>query len=90
VFQSGSNEFYLAGYGWRLELRPLLPPAQALDVTVAREHLLRCQAHYVSVDEGHFDSQGRYIVDRRRNGDEVDGGIWVEQDTGIVRVILTE
>jgi hypothetical protein len=90
VFQAGVNEFYLVGAGYRLLFRPLLPPQQALDVTVSREALLTRQAHYVSVDEGHFDDAGSYVVDRRRNGDEIDFGVWVEPDAGVVRVILCD
>ncbi len=88
VVQAGRDEFYLVGGGFRLILRPSLPPEQALDATVARDHLLLRQAHYVSVDEGHFGATGEFVVDRRRNGDEVDGGVWVEPDAGVVRVEL--
>ncbi len=88
VFQVNQNEFYLVGGHYRLFLRLLLPPEQALDATVAREQLLPRQAPYVRVDEGYFTSTGVYSVTRQRNGDEVDGGVWVEPDCGVVRVIL--
>jgi hypothetical protein len=42
------------------------------------------------VDEGHFNEQGEFVVDRRRNGDEHDTGLWVEADTGVVRAILCD
>jgi hypothetical protein len=71
VFQVSQNEFFAVGGGYRLLLRPVLPPRQALDATVSRDHLLVRQAHYVSVEEGHFDAGGAFVVDRRRNGDEV-------------------
>jgi hypothetical protein len=90
VFQVSRNEFFAAGGGYRLILRPMLRPEQALDATVARDHLLVRQAHYVSVDEGHFDAGGAFVVDRRRNGDEVDGGVWVESDVGVVRVVMCD
>ena len=90
VFQVSPHEFYLVGSGYRLILRPILPPEQALDSTVARDHLLVRQAHYVSVDEGHFDAAGQFVVDRRRNGDEVDGGVWVEADCGVVRAVMCD
>jgi len=90
VFQVSQNEFFAVGGGYRLILRPVLPPEQALDATVARDHLLVRQAHYVSVDEGHFDAGGAFVVDRRRNGDEVDGGVWLEPDVCVVRVVMCE
>lgn len=90
VIQASRNEFYLVGGGYRLVLRPILPPEQQLDISVARDHLLHCLAHYASVEEGHFEAPGLFVVDRRRNGDEIDNGVWVEPDTGVVRVVMTE
>ena len=89
IIQTSRNEFYLVGGGYRLVLRPILPPGQQLDISVAREGFLHCLAHYVSVEEGHFDSYGQFVADRRRNGDEVDNGVWVEPDVGVVRVVMT-
>jgi hypothetical protein len=41
-----------------------------------------------SVDEGHFDEDGKFVIDRRRNGDEIGNrGLWVESDIGVLRVI---
>jgi hypothetical protein len=90
VVQAGKHEFYVAGASFRLLLRPLEPPERACDLALAKDFLLARQAHYVSVDEGHFDESGGFVVDRRRNGDEVDGGVWVEADTGVVRAILCD
>jgi hypothetical protein len=42
------------------------------------------------VDEGHFDENGAFVVDRRRNGDETDHGVWVETDVGVVHVVLCD
>lgn len=89
VVQASANEFYLVGGGYRLVLRPILPPEQRLDISVAREGFLHNLAHYVSVDEGHFDPSGKFVIDRKRNGDEIDHGVWVEPDVGIVRVVMT-
>jgi hypothetical protein len=90
VIQSARNEFYIVGGGYRLVLRPILPPEQQLDISVARDNFLHCLAHYVSVEEGHLDASGQFVADRRRNGDEIDNGVWVEPDTGVVRVVMTE
>jgi len=90
IFQWSRHVFYLVGSRYRLVLRPKVRPEHAIDATVSRKWLLPRLSHYVRVDEGHFDQDGRYVVDRRRNGDEVDYGIWVEPDTGVVRAIMTE
>ena len=57
---------------------------------MSRDWLLPRLSHYLFVEEGHFDETGSYVVVRRRNGDEVDYGIWVEPDTGVVHAVLTE
>ena len=44
-----------------------------------------------TVDEGHFDKNGKFVADRVRNGDEVwHRGLWVESDIGVLRVITCE
>jgi hypothetical protein len=46
--------------------------------------------YFVSVDEGHFDQNGEFVADRRRNGDEIKRGVWVYPDVGVVRVITCD
>jgi hypothetical protein len=46
--------------------------------------------HTVSVEEGHFDEQGLFVADHRRNGDEISQGFWVEPGRGVLRVILCD
>jgi len=58
--------------------------------TMLRDFHLDRQGHYVTVDEGHFADSGAFVVDRRRNGDEIDAGIWVEPDVRVVRVITSD
>jgi hypothetical protein len=88
VIQSGPNEFYVVGVDFRLLLRPQLPVEQMLDITTGNERLMGFLAHYVAVEEGHFDQSGAFVVDRRRNGDEIDHGVWVTPDVGVVRVVM--
>ena len=45
---------------------------------------------YLSVDEGHFDRDGKFVAERRRNGGQVFNGVWVEPDCGVVRVIMRD
>ncbi len=89
VIQVSPNEFYLVGAGFRLVLRPILPPEQSLDISVSRENFLHGLAHYVSVEEGHFNDAGQFVMDRERNGDEIDNGVWVEASVNVVRVLMT-
>ncbi len=88
IVQVDRHEFYLVGANYRLHLRPKSSPTEHLVAAQTNERLLTRLAHYVRVDEGHFDKAGAFVVDRRRNGDETDHGIWVEPDVGVVHIVL--
>jgi hypothetical protein len=90
IVQVATHEFYLVGASYRLHLRPKGAPAEQLQAARTRDPLLSRLAHYVRVDEGHFDEEGAFVVDRRRNGDETDNGVWVEPDVGVVRIMMCD
>jgi hypothetical protein len=90
VFQTAKNEFYLVGAGYKLFLRPKLPPKQMLDATYVSEYWQTKLIHQIGVDEGHFAKDGKFIVDRQRSGDAICGGVWVAPDVGVVRVIMCD
>ena len=90
VFQTGPHEFYCVGANYHLHLRPKGSPAEHLQAAQTNTHMLTRLAHYVRVDEGHFNDSGDFIIDRRRNGDETDHSVWVEPDVGVVRVVLCD
>lgn len=90
IVQVDRHEFYLVGANYRLQLRPKTSPTQAMDASLVSNHLRTRLPHYIRVDEGHFDEGGTFVVDRRRNGDETDQGVWVEADVGVVHVSLCE
>jgi hypothetical protein len=75
VVQTSPVEFHLAGARYRLLLQLIEPSEHPMDATLSNAQLFPLQAHYLSVDEGHFDADANYAVDRRRNGDEVNGGV---------------
>jgi hypothetical protein len=55
------------------------------------ESMIKVYGYIVTADEGHFDKNGQFVADRRRNGDEIfRRGLWVEEDTGVLRVITCE
>jgi len=90
VIQASRNEFYLVGANYRLFLRPKLPPDKMRASSFVGDRMLNMLAHRLSVDEGHFDQNDEFVVDRRRSGDEISRGFWVEADTGVVRVIMCD
>jgi hypothetical protein len=45
----------------------------------------------MSVEEGHFDKNGEFVAERRRNGDQVTWcGLWAEPNCGVVRAITCD
>ncbi|MGI6368926.1 MAG: DUF5597 domain-containing protein [Anaerolineae bacterium] len=86
LFQADDNTFYLVGAAYQLHLCPKDSWAAMTSYTGLRDFHLDRQGHWLSVDEGHFDEAGSFVVDRRRNGDEIDHGAWVEADVRVVRV----
>jgi hypothetical protein len=90
VIQAGLYEFYLTGDHFRLNLRRKLPPNGTVEPSLAANYFTLPLHHTVCVDEGHFDEQGEFVVDHRRNGDEISQGFWVEPGRGVLRVLLCE
>jgi hypothetical protein len=45
-------------------------------------------ARQLSVEEGHFDQKGEFVVDRERNKTPLVSGAWVEADIGVLRIIM--
>ncbi|WP_138750815.1 DUF5597 domain-containing protein [Paenibacillus sinopodophylli] len=88
VIQTSEHEFYVAGDGYRLLFMPKRLITHTLPAHATNEFTLTRSVDYVSVEEGRFDQEGNFHANRNRNGDEVDFGIWVEADTGVVRVRL--
>lgn len=90
VIQASLHEFYLVGDQYRLYIRRKLPSDGSVEPAQAATYFTLPQHHSVSVDEGHFDEQGVFVSDHRRNGDEISQGFWVEPGCGVLRVILCD
>ena len=91
VIQAAPREVYLCGGPFRLFLRRRLPPDGALEPGRASiRGLTAIPPRYLSADQGHFDEEGRFVVDHHRNGDDLSGGAWTEAGAGVVRLLLAE
>ena len=90
VFQGDADEFYIVGAGFRLHLQKKNAPAALADAWRVSDFLKTRLINYVTVDEGHFDAAGQFVVDRHRTGDESDHGIWAAPDVGVIRVVMGE
>jgi hypothetical protein len=90
IIQASRNEFYLVGVNYCLRLRQKPPKNQQIAPQFVSDRLSTILTPYISVDEGHFDRNGKYVADRRRNGGQVGFGIWVEPENGVIRVITSD
>jgi hypothetical protein len=82
IFEDEPKLFYLAGC-FRLRLVPKKSP----EVSKLDNYLP--MPDWISIEEGHFDKDGGFVVDRTRNGDEAFfGGFWVTPHCGVVRIRL--
>jgi hypothetical protein len=91
IIQAGKNEFYLVGANYRLFLRPISAVENKNPRLAIADFAPKMPGwNIVSIDEGHFDRNEKFVVDKCRNGDEVDPAAWVEPDCGVIRVISCE
>jgi hypothetical protein len=90
IFQASRNEFYIVGVNYRLILRPKPTVDKMQEILPVPDLIHTMLSPYLSVDEGHFDRDGKFVAERRRNGGQVFNGIWVEPDCGVVRVIMRD
>jgi beta-galactosidase GanA len=91
VFQAGPAEFYLVGSNYRLLTKKKKSAAQPFwPAWQAAEYYWGRLSNYQRVEEGHFDAAGHWVVDRQRNGDESDHGLWVAADTGVTHAVLSD
>jgi hypothetical protein len=91
VIQAKPHEFYLVGANYRLLLRSEPSTAMMPARLAIADYLPKLPGSYiVRVDEGHFNKDSEFIVDKRRNGDEIDPAVWVEPDVGVVRLLTCD
>lgn len=90
VIQADDREFYVLGGGFRLLLYRKDMLRAPLSVFYSSDFIKSRSINYLSVEEGFFDTNGDWVVTRKRSGDESDFGVWVHPDVGVVRVVMAE
>ena len=91
IIQASRNEFYLVGNNYRIHLNAKPPFDKVHPPKVSPSYKYGIGVGYaISTEEGHFDLNGEFVADRRRNGDEAYHGAWVEPDSGVVRVMMCD
>ena len=92
VIQVNRHEFYFVGVNYRLMLRPKpvmgqTPITMLGGVDLSHPNFTN---FFARVCEGHFNEKGDYVVDRRRNGDSVRGGITVGSPDCVIQLITSD
>jgi hypothetical protein len=92
VIQVNRHEFYFVGVNYRLMLRPKpvmgqTPITMLGGVDLSHPNFTN---FFAKVCEGHFNEKGEYVVDRRRNGDSVRGGITVGSPDCVIQLITSD
>jgi beta-galactosidase GanA len=92
IIQVSKHEFYFAGVDFRIMLRPKPVLGETPITLLAASDLSHPNFinFFVRVCEGHFNEKGEYVVDRRRNGDDVRGGIWVGPPDSVMQLITSD
>lgn len=88
IVYEGNGSFYLAGEGFKLMLiKKDTIEGMSSGVRASTFQNGRHQ-EFLTLSEGHFDEDGKFIPVRDRCGDECDYGIWVHSDIGVVHAVL--
>lgn len=85
IVYEGNGVFYLTGDAYRLFL---IPKKDAVSAIYASHFSAGRSLSYISVTEGSMNEDAVYTASRTRNGDEIDHGLWVTSDVGVVKAIL--
>lgn len=87
IFRESEKVFYAVGHNARIHLIQL-PMDGSIPNIYANYTMTHVNFETVSVTEGHFDENGKYVVDITRSGDESRHGTWLQWDCGVVRIEL--
>ena len=91
IIQANKKEFYLVGDNYQLYLRPKPSIDKMQPPLLGSDWRNTSLGNFISVEEGHFDQNGEFVAERRRNGDQVTWcGLWAEPGVGVVRAITCD
>jgi hypothetical protein len=85
LFQTGPREFYCVGDGFYFEIQQK-HTLGSVDYAPAYNAIRN--AAFRRIEEGHFEKDGTWKVDRIRSGDDEDYGVWMFAANRVVRVLL--
>ncbi|GHT64608.1 beta-galactosidase [Spirochaetia bacterium] len=88
LFQTGKNEFYCVGDGFYLDLRK--KQDHKGDMVDFENFQKTSHVNFITVENGHFDSEKGWQADYRRNGDDVYYGIWMYADVHVTRFVMQD
>ena len=88
IFQESEKVFYFVGHNATVTIEKRPPVDGSIPAVYADYTLLHVNMDSYSTTQGHFDEDGKFVVDIVRSGDESRHGVWLRYDTGVVRVEL--
>ena len=86
IFQESEKVFYFVGENAYVTIEKQPPVDGSIPNHYMSGVLMHTNIEAVSITEGHFDEDGRYVVDLVRSGDESRHSIWLRWNVGVVRV----
>lgn len=94
LFPVSEREYYLVGHKVRLFWQKMEQTDGSIPMNLLNGQHQAYNMGTLVVEEGHFeeseDEESRFVVDRRRSGDEARHGIWAQADCGVVHFILDD
>ncbi len=87
IFQESEKVFYAVGHNCRITFNKY-PDDGSIPNIYANYTLNQVNFDTVQVTEGHFDEEGKYVIDLYRTGDEGRHGTWLQYDCGVIRIEL--
>ena len=89
IFKGEDDQtFYITGQGFCVRFTKKENVEQVTDsLLLDFAHNKNAFHQFIDVCEGTYDDKG-FIHQRKRNGDEIDYGVWTESDVGVTRVIF--
>lgn len=88
IVYAGEGEFFLAGDGFKLVLIRKDNMEYITSSLRGFKYLNARNQAYKVVEEGTFDSEGKFVSKKIRCGDESDMGLWVYYDVGLVHAVM--
>ncbi len=84
----GNGVFYVVGCGFGVIIQRIDTIENMTSNIMSNSFMATRHVDYLEIVEGNFDADNNFVVSRQRNGDETDGGGWLSEDIGVLRITM--